>query len=73
VKWSPGTRRLRRHDFTFGDAQGLFHFYSDMNGDRRIDISDFGQFSLTYNRFSGDPAFNSAFDFNGDGRKLTPE
>jgi hypothetical protein len=31
-------------NYTFGDAQGLFRFYGDMNGDRRVDIADFGQF-----------------------------
>ena len=35
-------------NYTFGDAQGLFRFYGDMNGDRRVDISDFGFFSLAY-------------------------
>ena len=52
-------------DYTFGDAQGLFRFYGDMNGDRRVDISDFGFFSLAY--FT--PAnYSAALDFNGDGR-----
>ena len=36
-----------------------------MNGDRRVDISDFGFFSLAYLT----PAnYNSALDFNNDGR-----
>ncbi len=52
-------------NYTFGDAQGLFRFYGDMNGDRRVDISDFGFFSLAYLQ----PAnYNAALDFNNDGR-----
>jgi hypothetical protein len=52
-------------NYTIGSAQGLFRFYGDMNGDRRVDISDFGFFSLAY--FT--PAnYNAALDFNGDGR-----
>ena len=52
-------------NYTFGDAQGLFRFYGDMNGDRRVDISDFGFFSLAYLTPSN---YNPALDFNGDGR-----
>ena len=51
-------------NYTFGDAQGLIRFFGDMNGDRRIDISDFGFFSLAY--FSS-PNYNAALDFNGHG------
>jgi hypothetical protein len=51
-------------DYHFGDAQGLFRFYGDINGDRHIDIADFGLFSLAI----FNPAnYNAAFDFNGDG------
>ena len=53
------------HLFTFGDAQGLFRFYGDMNGDRRVDISDFGFFSLAY---LSTPNYNPVLDFNNDGR-----
>lgn len=52
-------------DFTFGEADGLFRLFGDINGDRRVDIADFGLFSITYLN----PAnFNAAFDVNGDGR-----
>jgi hypothetical protein len=54
-------------NYTFGDAQGLFRFYGDINGDRNVDIADFGQLSLTYGLSSGQMGFNSAFDFNNDG------
>src|SRR6185436_17465445 len=30
---------------SFGDANGLYRFYGDMTGDRRLDIADFGFFS----------------------------
>lgn len=52
-------------NYTFGDAQGLFRFFGDINGDRRVDIADFGLFSLSYLN-SGN--YVAAFDVNGDGR-----
>jgi hypothetical protein len=54
-------------NYTFGEAQGLFRFFGDINGDRNVDIADFGQFSATYGLNSGQGGFNSAFDFNNDG------
>jgi hypothetical protein len=54
-------------NYTFGDPQGLYRFFGDINGDRNVDIADFGQLSLTYGLNSGQMGFNSAFDFNGDG------
>jgi hypothetical protein len=45
--------------------QGLFRFYGDMNGDRRVDIADFGFFSLAYLTVAN---YNPALDFNSDGR-----
>jgi hypothetical protein len=35
-------------NYVFGEAQGLYHLFGDINGDRRVDISDFGFFSLAY-------------------------
>lgn len=52
-------------NYTFGDAQGLFRFYGDINGDRRVDIADFGLFSVSYLNAA---QYNAALDFNGDGR-----
>jgi quinoprotein glucose dehydrogenase len=52
-------------NYTFGDAQGLFRFYGDMNGDHRVDISDFGFFSLAYLQTAN---YNAALDYNNDGR-----
>jgi hypothetical protein len=54
-------------NFIFGDAQGLFRFFGDINGDRNVDIADFGMFSSTYGLNSGQTEFIGAFDFNGDG------
>jgi uncharacterized delta-60 repeat protein len=51
-------------DFVFGEAQGLFRFFGDINGDRQVDIADFGLFSSSI----FNPAnYIAAFDFNGDG------
>jgi hypothetical protein len=55
-------------NYTFGDAQGLFRFFGDTNGDRHVDISDFGQFSSTFNLNSTQTGYQSQFDWNGDGR-----
>mgnify|MGYP001409650749 CR=1 FL=1 len=55
-------------NYTFGDAQGLFRFFGDANGDRRVDIADFGLFSTTYGLLSGQPGYLGYFDFNNDGR-----
>src|SRR5262245_18911117 len=57
----------RGDNYTLGDADGLFRFYGDINGDRHVDIVDFGLFSSTYNLSSGQTGFIAAFDFNGDG------
>jgi hypothetical protein len=54
-------------DYTFGDAQGLYRFYGDINGDRHVDIADFGLFASSYGSHTGQPGFIVAFDFNGDG------
>jgi hypothetical protein len=54
-------------NYTFGDAQGLFRFFGDINGDRHVDIADFGLFTGTFNLSTGQTGFLAAFDFNGDG------
>lgn len=51
-------------NYTFGDAQGLFRFFGDVNGDRRVDIADFGLFAVSYLNAAN---YIAAFDFNGDG------
>jgi hypothetical protein len=54
-------------NYTFGEAQGLFRFFGDINGDRSVDIGDFGLFSSTFGLSSTQTGFIGAFDFNGDG------
>src|SRR5262249_3460382 len=54
-------------DFVFGDAQGLFRFYGDLNGDRHIDIADFAIFSNSFNSSTGQTNYLAYLDFNGDG------
>jgi hypothetical protein len=54
-------------NYTFGDGQGLFRFFGDINGDRHVDVADFGLFSSTFNLNAGQTGFLAAFDFNGDG------
>jgi hypothetical protein len=54
-------------NFSFGESQGLYRFFGDINGDRHVDIADFGLFSSTFNLNSGQTGFIAAFDFNGDG------
>jgi len=51
-------------NYTFGDAQGLFRFFGDINGDRHVDIADFGLFSQSLFNAAN---YIAAFDFNNDG------
>jgi hypothetical protein len=53
---------------TFGDAQGLFRMFGDVNGDRQVDGADFGAFSSTFNLNSSHPNFLWFMDINGDGQ-----
>lgn len=52
-------------DYVFGDAQGLFRFFGDNNGDRRVDLADYISLAGSYMNPGN---YNSALDFNGDGR-----
>src|SRR5262249_26113918 len=52
-------------NYSFGDAQGLFRFFGDINGDRHVDIADFGLFSQSIFNSAN---YIAAFDFNGEGR-----
>jgi hypothetical protein len=54
-------------NYTFGDAQGLYRYFGDVNADRHVDIADFGLFSLTYGLHAGQTGFVWYLDFNGDG------
>lgn len=46
----------------------FYRLFGDVNGDRRIDIADYGQFGSAYNSAVGNPNYRPYFDFNGDGR-----
>jgi hypothetical protein len=54
-------------DYTFGDAQGLFRFFGDINGDRHVDIADFAVLSNSFNSSTGQTNYLGYLDFNGDG------
>src|SRR5262249_60978356 len=54
-------------NYSFGDAQGLFRFYGDANGDRHVDIADFALFSNSFNSSTGQTNYLAYLDFNGDG------
>jgi hypothetical protein len=54
-------------NYTFGDAQGLFRFFGDINGDRHVDIADFAIFSNSFNSNTGQTNYLAYLDFNGDG------
>src|SRR5439155_15059592 len=54
-------------NYNFGDAQGLFRLFGDANGDRRVDIADFGLFSTSYGLHTGQPGYLAYFDYNNDG------
>jgi Glycoside hydrolase family 44 len=45
----------------------FFRFYGDANGDRHVDIADFGLFSATYGLNSTQAGYLGYFDYNGDG------
>jgi probable HAF family extracellular repeat protein len=54
-------------DYTFGDAQGLYRFFGDIDGDRHVDIADFAIFSNSFNSSTGQQNYLAYLDFNGDG------
>jgi hypothetical protein len=54
-------------NFTFGDNQGLFRYFGDVNGDQVVNGFDLGLFRNTFGTAVGDPNYLSYFDFNGDG------
>jgi uncharacterized delta-60 repeat protein len=54
-------------NYVFGDAQGLFRFFGDINGDQIVNGLDLGFFKNAFGTQAGDANYLSAFDFNGDG------
>jgi hypothetical protein len=54
-------------NFTFGDAQGLFRFFGDVNGDQTVNGFDLGFFRNAFGTQTGDSNYLSYLDLNGDG------
>ena len=54
-------------NYTFGNAQGLFRFFGDVNGDQVVNGLDFGFFKNAFGTQVGDPNYLSYLDLNGDG------
>jgi hypothetical protein len=54
-------------NYTFGDAQGLFRYYGDVNGDGVVNGLDFGFFRSAFGLAAGDPGYLAYLDFDGDG------
>jgi hypothetical protein len=54
-------------NYTFGDPQGLFRMFGDVNGDRTVNGFDLGFFRNAFGTQTGDANYLSYFDFNGDG------
>ncbi|MCA9137073.1 MAG: cadherin domain-containing protein [Planctomycetales bacterium] len=59
-----------------GDRDGLagtprvdefFRLFGDSDGDRDVDVQDYGRFATTFMKSLGDAGFDAAFDFDGDG------
>ncbi|MCA9135262.1 MAG: right-handed parallel beta-helix repeat-containing protein, partial [Planctomycetales bacterium] len=49
------------------EVDAFFRLFGDTDGDRDIDAQDYGRFALAFNKHSGDPEYDPAFDFNLDG------
>ena len=56
-------------NFVIGDeeADGVFAFFADSNGDREDDIFDLLAFRQTFQSSDGDSNFNPSMDFDGNG------
>jgi hypothetical protein len=55
-------------NYTFGEGSSLYRMFSDINGDRQVDIADLTPFAGTFGLTSGQANFLAAFDHNGDGQ-----
>jgi hypothetical protein len=54
-------------NFVFGDAQGLYRMFGDVNGDRTVNGFDLGFFRNAFGTQTGDANYLSYLDLNGDG------
>jgi hypothetical protein len=58
---------LSGDNYAFGDAQGLFRFFGDVNGDHTVNGLDFGFFKNAFGTQLGDANYLSYLDFDGNG------
>jgi len=54
-------------NYTFGNAQGLFRLYGDVNGDRTVNGLDLPTFRTAFGTAAGNAGYASELDWNGDG------
>jgi hypothetical protein len=54
-------------NYTFGDTQGLFRLFGDVNGDQTVNGFDLGFFRSAFGTQTGDSNYLSYLDINGDG------
>jgi ELWxxDGT repeat protein len=54
-------------NYSFGETQGLFRMFGDVNGDRNVNGLDLGFFRNSFGTQVGDQNYLSYLDFNGDG------
>jgi hypothetical protein len=54
-------------DYHFGDTQGLFRLFGDVNGDQTVNGFDLGFFRNSFGTQLGDANYLGYMDFNGDG------
>jgi hypothetical protein len=54
-------------NYVFGDAQGLFRLFGDINGDQNVNGLDFGFFKDAFGTQAGDANYLSYLDLDGDG------
>ncbi len=49
------------------DTDSFFRLFGDTDGDRDVDIQDYGAFARSFLSQLGDANYNAAVDFDGDG------
>src|SRR5207253_9285318 len=54
-------------NFTFGEPQGLFRLFGDVNGDRTVNGFDLGAFRLAFGSVAGDAGYRDYLDYDGGG------
>jgi hypothetical protein len=49
------------------DTRTFHRLFGDADGNKVVNAWDDARFQSTYGRFAGDPLFDSAFDYDGNG------